>query len=91
MTFADVAAELSQVTGREIRHVPIRFEDFEANIAEAGGMFVADVFTATARETLDGRNAATTDGVKRALVREPRDFADFTPAAARSGTWADAG
>ncbi|MDW4500606.1 NAD(P)H-binding protein [Sulfitobacter sp. D35] len=90
MTFADMAAELSQATGREIRHIPISFEDFHANIAEAGGTFVADVFTAIARETLDGRNAATTDGVKRALGRAPRDFADFARTAARSRAWSAA-
>lgn len=90
MTFADMAAELSRATGREIRHIPISFEDFHANIAQAGGTFVADVFTAIARETLDGRNARTTDGVTRALGRAPRDFADFARAAARSGAWTSA-
>jgi uncharacterized protein YbjT (DUF2867 family) len=87
MSFADMAAQLSQATGREIRHIPISFEEFHANIAQAGGPFVADVFTAIARETLDGRNAHTTDGVMRALGRSPRDFADFAQAAARTGDW----
>ena len=87
MTFAEMARELSNATGRPIRHVPISFEDFHANVAQAGGNFVADVFTAIARETLDGRNSHTTDGVKRALGRPPRDFADFARDAARSGTW----
>jgi uncharacterized protein YbjT (DUF2867 family) len=90
MTFADMADELSQAIGREIRHVPISFEDFHANVAAAGGIFVADVFTAIARETLDGRNAHTTDGVMRALGRPPRDFADFARAAARTGAWTGA-
>ncbi|GAA3855315.1 NAD(P)H-binding protein [Celeribacter arenosi] len=87
MSFADMADELSQATGHEIRHIPISFEEFHATIADAGGSFVADVFTAIARETLDGRNAHTTDGVRRALGRSPRDFADFARAAARSGAW----
>ena len=90
MSFADMAAELSQATGREIRHMPISFDSFHATIAEAGGAFVADVFTAIARETLDGRNAHTTDGVMRALGRRPRDFADFARAAARTGAWTSA-
>jgi len=90
MTFSEMAAELSQATKREIRHIPISFEAFHANIAEAGGTFVADVFTAIARETLDGRNAHTTDGVMRALGRSPRDFADFAQAAARTGAWTSA-
>ncbi|MGK7752085.1 MULTISPECIES: NAD(P)H-binding protein [unclassified Roseovarius] len=90
MSFADMAAELSRATGREIRHIPISFEEFHGNIAEAGGPFVADVFTAIARETLDGRNAHTTDGVTRALGRVPRDFADFARDAARTGAWTSA-
>ncbi|MBK1634796.1 NAD(P)H-binding protein [Rhodovulum adriaticum] len=90
MSFADMAAELSQATGREIRHIPISFEEFHANIAQVGGAFVADVFTAIARETLDGRNAHTTDGVMRALGRGPRAFGDFAQAAARTGAWTTA-
>jgi uncharacterized protein YbjT (DUF2867 family) len=87
MTFADMARELSDAIGRPIRHIPISFEDFHANIAQSGGTFVADVFTAIARETLDGRNAHTTDGVMQALGRPPRDFADFARGAARAGAW----
>ena len=87
MTFADMAWELSEAIGRPIRHLPISFEEFHANIAQSGGNFVADVFTAIARETLDGRNAHTTDGVLRALNRPPRDFYDFARHAARAGAW----
>lgn len=87
MTFADMADALSKATGRPIQHIAISFEDFHANIAEVGGDFVADVFTAIARETLDGRNAQLADGVQRALGRPPRDFADFAKSAARAGTW----
>ena len=90
MTFAEMAAELSKAMGRQVQHLPISFEDFHANVAQAGGSFVADVFTAIARETLDGRNAQTTDGVMQALGRPPRDFADFARAAAGSGAWASA-
>lgn len=90
MSFADMAGELSRATGRSIRHIPISFDAFHETIAEAGGTFVADVFTAIARETLDGRNARTTDGVMRALGRSPRDFADFARAAARMGAWTNA-
>ncbi|WP_292292948.1 NAD(P)H-binding protein [Marivita sp.] len=90
MTFADMAGDLSEATGRPIRYLPISFEDFHAHVAQSGGDFVADVFTAIARETLDGRNAHTTDGVMRALGRPPRDFADFARGAARAGAWASA-
>ncbi len=36
---------------------------------------------------LDGRNASTTDGVKQALGREPRDFGDYVRATAATGVW----
>ncbi len=87
MTFAEMAGVLSDATGRPIQHVPITFEDFHANVAASGGDFVADVFTAIARETLDGRNAHVTDGVERALGRKPRDFVDFATTAASHGIW----
>jgi len=90
MSFAEMAAEISQASGHEIRHIPISFEEFHANIAQAGGTFVADVFTSIARETLDGRNARTADGVMRALGRGPRDFADFAREAAGNGAWTSA-
>ena len=38
-------------------------------------------------EVLDGRNAYLTDGVQRALGREPRDFAQYAREAGASGVW----
>ena len=90
MTFADMADVLSTTLGRPIQYVPISFEDFHANVAAAGGDFVADVFTQIARETLDGRNAQTADGVERALGRKPRDFAEFARTAMAADAWSKA-
>lgn len=87
MTFAEMTEVLTNTLGRPIRHLPITFEDFHTNIAASGDMFVADVFTAIARETLDGRNAYTADGVERALGRKPRDFAEFAHTAMTAGAW----
>jgi len=90
MTFAEMTRELSAASGRPIRHVPITFDEFHDGLVQIGGEFIADVFTAIARETLDGRNASLTDGVARALGRPPRDFADFARKAAAAGAWSDA-
>lgn len=90
MSFAEMADVLSQAMGKPLRQIPISFEEFHANVAASGGSFVADVFTAIARETLDGRNAHTTDGVMQALGRPPRDFAEFANDAARAGAWSSA-
>jgi hypothetical protein len=38
-------------------------------------------------EVLDGRNARVADGVRRALGREPRDFAVYARDAGASGVW----
>ena len=85
--FADMARVLSNAIGRQVQHIPISFEDFHANVAASGGDFVADVFTAIARETLDGRNANVCDGVERALGRAPTSFADFARKTAAGGAW----
>ncbi len=90
MTFAEMATELATATGRPIRYEPITFEAFRAGLVQVGGAFIADVFTAIARETLDGRNAHVADGVERALGRAPRDFAAFARAAVAAGGWSDA-
>lgn len=90
MSFAQMADELGTATGRPVRHIPISFEDFRAGVAKAAGPFIADVFEAIARETLDGRNAHLTDGVERALGRKPRDFTEFAAKAARAGAWSHA-
>jgi uncharacterized protein YbjT (DUF2867 family) len=90
MSFAEMAETLSQAIGRPIQHIPISFEEFHANVAAAGGEFVADVFTAIARETLDGRNAHVCNGVETALGRPARDFTEFARDAARAGRWSDA-
>ena len=90
MTFAEMAEVLTETLGRPIQHLPITFEDFHANVAASGDTFVADVFTAIASETLDGRNAHTADGVERALGRKPRDFAEFAQTAMTAGAWPSA-
>jgi hypothetical protein len=42
-----------------------------------------DMFAAV----LDGRNAHLSDGVQRALGREPRDIRDWARAVAAAGVW----
>ncbi len=88
LTFAEAAGEISSAAGRELRYLKIPQEAFTAGIAEAGlpedlTWLLSYLFTTV----LDGRNASVADGVQKALGREPRDFADFTRAAAASGVW----
>ncbi len=89
LTFAEVAAEIAAASGRQVHYVPITPEEHAAEAAEHGvPAEVVDLLTYLFKEVVDGRNADTTDGVKRALGREPKDFRDFARDAAAAGVWA---
>lgn len=84
LSFAEVAAELSKVTGREIAYVPVSNADYRAVLRENGlPEDFAELFTLI----LDGRNAHLVHGVEEVLGRPPRDFADFAREAAATGVW----
>jgi uncharacterized protein YbjT (DUF2867 family) len=88
LTFGEAADEIANATGRYIRYVPVSVEQNAAVAAQHGTPpeFV-ELLTYLFTEILDGRNAHVTDGVRRALGRDPRDFADYASAAAASGVW----
>jgi uncharacterized protein YbjT (DUF2867 family) len=88
LTFAEAVGEISAATGREIRYVPVTAEEYAAAMTEAGmppeeAAELVGMFTMI----LDGRSEYVTDGVRRALGREPRDFRDFARDAAAAGVW----
>ncbi len=88
LTFAEVAAEISAAAGREIRYVPVSLEEHASEAVGQGvPPEVVDLLTYLFNEVVDGRNANTTDGVQRALGREPRDFTEYARAAAATGIW----
>lgn len=88
MTIADVATEISQAAGRDIRYVPVPHGAFLTGLAESGApkdaVWMLDYLFST---VLDGRNAYLTDGVQRALGRPPKDFADYARELAATGVW----
>ena len=86
LTFAEVAAIMSETTGREIAYVPMGFDEFHAAVAAEAGEAVATLLTELCRETFDGRNVLPTDGVAAALGRPPRDLRSVLQAAAAAAT-----
>ena len=91
LTMEQAVGEISRATGREIRFVPVTLEEYESVLAEADVppeflSFLTYLFGTV----LDGHNASTTDGVRRALGREPKDFADYARHAAATGVWSEA-
>jgi uncharacterized protein YbjT (DUF2867 family) len=87
LSFGEAVAEIAKATGREIAYVPISVEEYSAGAAEQGvpPEFV-EFLTYLFRDVL-GRNAYLTDGVQRALGREPRDFAAYARNTAATGVW----
>jgi uncharacterized protein YbjT (DUF2867 family) len=88
LTFAEVAAELSTVTGRRIDVVSVPPARFVADAVAAGvpadeAAALADLFV----EVLDGRNASVSGDVERVLGRPATDFADFARRTAETGVW----
>ena len=88
MTVAEVAGELGDAMGREVRYVPVTAEEFGAELG-AAGMPEADAthLAALLTEVLDGRSSRLGDGVQRALGRPARDFADYAKDTAATGVW----
>jgi len=88
LTFTDVAQEISRAAGREVKFIPVPKDAFAAGIAESGApKEIAWLLSYLFETVLDGRNAYLTDGVQRALGREPTDFADYARRVAESGAW----
>jgi len=88
LTFTEVAKEISRAAGREVRFIQIPKDAFAAAIAESGAPDdIAWLLNYLFDTILDGRNAYVSDGVQRALGREPTDFADYARRIAASGQW----
>ncbi|MEM9081042.1 MAG: NAD(P)H-binding protein, partial [Verrucomicrobiota bacterium] len=91
LTFADIAAELSQATGQRVEYEEVPHEAFLQSVTESGApkevVWIMDYLFST---VLDGRNAHLTDGVERALGRGPKDFAAYAEETANTGIWSEA-
>jgi uncharacterized protein YbjT (DUF2867 family) len=88
LTFAEAASEIANAADREVRYVPLSIEEYVSLLAENDVpadfvWLVRYLFT----DVLDGRNSQLTDGVRRALGREPRDFREYARATAATGVW----
>ncbi|RKS73650.1 uncharacterized protein YbjT (DUF2867 family) [Actinomadura pelletieri DSM 43383] len=88
LTFAEAVAEIGRAAGRDVAFVRVPLDDYAAELRRLGlpedlVAFLAHLFGTV----LDGRNARPADGVRRALGRAPKDFADYARQTAASGIW----
>ncbi len=88
LSFRQAVGEVAAAAGREMTYVPVSARDYGAALARFGVPAEEVEFLIELFETnLDGRNAKLSEGVREALGREPRDFADFAREQAEAGTW----
>ena len=88
LTNAEAVAEIATAIDIPITFTQIPAEAYEAAMKSEGLpaeviWLVNYLFTTV----MDGRNAHLTDGVQRALGREPRDFAEYVRETAATGIW----
>ena len=86
MTFADAVGEIASSTGRDIRYVPVTIEEYAAEAGEHVPADFVEFLTYLFRDVL-GNSAYVSDGVQRALGREPRDFSAYARKTASTGVW----
>ncbi|MGF1339574.1 NAD(P)H-binding protein [Streptomyces flavovirens] len=88
LRIADALDEIAKVTGVRAVHVPARKSAFRAELVAQGMSEEEAALWIDAMEPIrTSREAPVTDGVRRALGRPPRDFADFARDAAAAGAW----
>ncbi|MGH3090352.1 MAG: NmrA family transcriptional regulator, partial [Rubrobacteraceae bacterium] len=90
LTLEEAVGEIGRASGRDIPFVPVSIEEYESVLTEGDVppeflTFLTYLFS----EVLDGSNAYLTDGVRRALNRDPKDFSDYAREAAATGVWDD--
>jgi uncharacterized protein YbjT (DUF2867 family) len=86
LTFREAVGEIAKASGRAIRFQQVSAEQYAEALNQHGvpeGYVSLLIYLFT--NVLDGRNAHVTDGVQRALGRQPNDFANY--ARATSATW----
>jgi uncharacterized protein YbjT (DUF2867 family) len=88
MTFKDVAAALSEATGRTIDFIEIPHAAFLDGVKASGApsdvVWLMDYLFTT---VFDGRNAHVCDGVQRALGRPATEFESYARKTADRGVW----
>ena len=87
LTFRDAVAEIAQAAGRRIEYVQVSVDEYAAAAADHGVPAEFVGFLTYLFGTVLGGNAYATDGVQRALGRQPTDFADYALRTAASGVW----
>jgi uncharacterized protein YbjT (DUF2867 family) len=78
ITYAEIAATLSEVTGRDVEYVDVPLEAARAGMLEAGlPGYLVDFLTTLFPVLREGAAAETTDTVRTLTGSDPRSFAEW--------------
>ena len=88
LTFEQVTAEISKVTGRDIKFKSLTMDEYtkmlrEYQVPEDHIWLINYLFT----EVLDGRNSSVTNDIEKVLGRKAKDFAEYARETVTTGIW----
>jgi len=88
LTFEQVTAEISKVTGRDIKFESLTMDEYtkmlrEYQVPEDYIWLINYLFT----EVLDGRNSSVSNDIENVLGRKAKDFAEYARETATTGIW----
>ncbi|NED96619.1 NAD(P)H-binding protein [Phytoactinopolyspora alkaliphila] len=89
ITVGEAVEEIAAAADRPIRHVRVSSEQYADHLVRRGlyPREVASGVAALAEFIRRGDDARLSDGVRRALGREPRDFTEYVKTTAEAGGW----
>jgi len=88
LTFADATAAIAAATGREITYTEISVPELVADLTQLGlPAEDAEELGTVFAHILDGHNEHLVDGVREALGRPARSFAEYAAHAVAGGAW----
>ncbi len=88
LTFEQVTAEISKVTGRDIKFKSLSMDEYtkmlrEYQVPEDHIWLINYLFT----EVLDGRNSSVTNDIEKVLGRKAKNFAEYARETVTTGIW----
>ncbi|MEW2354583.1 NAD(P)H-binding protein [Spirillospora sp. NPDC029432] len=88
VTLTEAVAAISGAAGREVLYVPLSVREYVAELVRQGWPPAdAEAFADIIEPLREGKDAYVSDGVRRALGRPPRTFAEFAESTAAAGGW----
>ncbi|MER6950928.1 hypothetical protein ABT294_43620 [Nonomuraea sp. NPDC000554] len=90
MSFRTAVELIAEATGRRIRYTPLEASQFTAALAAQGvPAEAAELVAELLGRIRDGAGEHVSDGVRRALGRDPRPLTNYIKTAAAAGVWGD--